>query len=126
MVCAARMQRIAKAVFYQFLELLPALIVRKANAHAAAERLFAVEGAVLINGEVVRWDVCALILGHDGFRQMLGGSWVVGRGSWGVGRGSGTCRCYWRVGGGWGGADIAEMPSLRSRDGRNAEFHAAT
>ena len=51
----------------------------KANAHAAAERLFAVERAVLINGEVVRWDVCALILGHDGFRQMLGGSWVVGR-----------------------------------------------
>ena len=38
MVCAARMQRIAKAVFYQFLELLPALIVRKANAHAALAR----------------------------------------------------------------------------------------
>ena len=32
-----------------------------------------------LNGEVIRWDVGALILGHDGFRQMLGGSWVVVR-----------------------------------------------
>ena len=40
----------------------------KANTHAAEERLFAIERAVLINGEVIWWNVCDLILGHTGFR----------------------------------------------------------
>lgn len=37
----------------------------KANTHAAAERLFAIERAVLVNGKVIRWNVGDLILGHD-------------------------------------------------------------
>ena len=40
----------------------------KADAHAAAQCLFAKERAVLINGEVIWWDVCDLILGHGDFR----------------------------------------------------------
>jgi hypothetical protein len=38
------------------------------NTHAAKECLFAIEGAALINGEVIWRNVCDLILGHGGFR----------------------------------------------------------
>ena len=48
----------------------------EANTHVAAEHLFAIEGAARIDGEVIRWNVCDLILGHDGFRRML--RWVLG------------------------------------------------
>src|ERR1041384_1874842 len=36
------------------------------DAHTAYERLFAVEGAARIDGEVIRWDVCRLLVGHVG------------------------------------------------------------
>lgn len=40
----------------------------EANAHAAAEGLFAIERTVLINGKVIWWNVSDLIFGHDDFR----------------------------------------------------------
>ncbi|KHO23564.1 hypothetical protein QQ25_10610 [Mycolicibacterium setense] len=40
----------------------------EANTHIAEEHLFVIEGAAGIDGEVIRWNVCVLILGHDGFR----------------------------------------------------------
>lgn len=40
----------------------------KANAHVAAKHFFAIEGAARIDGEVIRWNVCALVFGHDGLR----------------------------------------------------------
>lgn len=40
----------------------------KANTHVAAKHLFAIEGATRIDGEVIRWNVCVLVLGHDGLR----------------------------------------------------------
>jgi hypothetical protein len=43
----------------------------KANTHVPAEHLFAIEGAAWIDGEVIRWNVCVLILGHDGFRSSV-------------------------------------------------------
>ncbi len=43
----------------------------EADTHIAGEHLFAIEGAARIDGEVIRWNVCVLILGHDGLRLML-------------------------------------------------------
>jgi hypothetical protein len=40
----------------------------EADTHIAAKDLFAVEGAARIDGEVIRWNVCVLVLGHDGLR----------------------------------------------------------
>lgn len=40
----------------------------EANPHIAAKHLFAIESAARIDGEVIRWNVCVLILGHNGLR----------------------------------------------------------
>lgn len=39
----------------------------EANTYIAAKHLFAIEGAARIDGEVIRWNVCVLVLGHDAF-----------------------------------------------------------